>query len=186
MGKYVWVILIALLSISCAAANTDRKRKPVKPNNSTEQLEVDEPLPNWAYKTFSRFKKDYKRSDQFTPSYLTDDFSGDGNEDIAIFIANRSSDQKGILYIFRKGRRAFLLGAGQASEELSEDLNWTDTWSVFKDRKTYETTFLENGDIDGSKEIFLERSAIELREDEGSGGLIYFNGEKFIWIHRGD
>jgi hypothetical protein len=51
---------------------------------------------------------------------------------------------------------------------------------------TQETTFDSEGDVNGSKEVILERPAISIRETEGSGGLIYYDGKKFIWIHQGD
>jgi len=46
--------------------------------------------------------------------------------------------------------------------------------------------FKENGDVDESKEIKLQRPAIAISDEEGTGGLIYFNGKKFIQIHKGD
>jgi predicted Zn-dependent protease len=80
----------------------------------------------------------------------------------------------------------FLAGAGNTFGSGGDNFEWADYWEVFDQRITHETTFLENGDVDGSREIKLDHAAISIREDEGSGGLIYFNGEKFISIHQGD
>jgi len=57
---------------------------------------------------------------------------------------------------------------------------------IFNKRIALMSLFKENGDVDESKEIKLQRPAIAISDEEGTGGLIYFNGKKFIQIHKGD
>lgn len=41
-------------------------------------------------------------------------------------------------------------------------------------------------DVLGSREVELNNPELGIRQAEGSGGLVYFNGQKFVWIHQGD
>jgi len=145
-----------------------------------------EQLPEWARTKYAKYVQNFERSYKLMPSFLEEDFTGDGTTDIAIFVSKKSNDKKGILFLLRDGDKIFLAGAGNSFGSGGDNFEWADFWEVFDKRRTYETTFLENGDVDGSREVKLDHAAISIREDEGSGGLIYYNGEKFVWIHQGD
>ncbi len=80
----------------------------------------------------------------------------------------------------------FLAGAGNSFGSGGDNFDWADSWEVLDQRVTHETTFLESGDIDATREVELDHAAISIRQEEGYGGLIYYDGEKFIWIHQGD
>ena len=90
------------------------------------------------------------------------------------------------MILFGQSDKSFIIGAGNKFGNGGDDYKWANTWSVFKDKVTYETKFKPDGDVDNAKKITLDRPAIRIREEEGSGGLIYFNGKEFIWIHQGD
>ncbi|MBT1698885.1 hypothetical protein KK083_18470 [Fulvivirgaceae bacterium PWU4] len=143
-------------------------------------------LPKWAQERFKTFQKDYSRGTFITPSFLQADFSGDKKADLAILIERKSDQKKGILILFAQSDKSFIVGSGNTLDAAGDDFKWADTWEVFTEKETYETTFTNEGDVAGGREIKLERPAISLWQEEGSGGLIYFNGRKFVWIHQGD
>lgn len=175
---------------NCPDLRTEEEKNPpielgVIEDDFEDLIDIDE-LPKWADPIYSKYKQNFERSYLLKPSFLEEDFTGDGKTDIAIFVSKKLDGKKGILFLLQDGDKMFLAGAGNSFGSGGDNFEWADFWKVFDQRITHETTFLENGDVDGSREIKLKHSAISIREDEGSGGLIYFNGEKFIWIHLGD
>lgn len=73
----------------------------------------------------------------------------------------------------------------------SDDFGWANKWSVFNGKKVKETLFdKKSGDIIGGRTVILKRPCILLAAEEDgavvSGGLIYWNGTKYIWIHQGE
>lgn len=149
-------------------------------------LHAQSALPAWGQERFKEFEQRYQLATFITPVFLEADFSGDKKADLAIFIERKADRKKGILILFGQSNKSFIVGSGNKLSHAGDSFDWADTWGIFTEGKTYETTFKENGDVDGGREIKLDRPAITIREEEGSGGLIYFDGRKFIWIHQGD
>ena len=143
-------------------------------------------LPDWGKQRLLSLESVFKMDNQLEPSFLEADFSGDGVTDIAIFIEKIEDHKKGVLIFFGERDLYFLAGGGNTFGSGGNNYDWADSWTVFNEKDTYEMTFEENGDIAGEREVSIERPAISIREFEGSGGLIYYNGNKFIWIHQGD
>ena len=44
----------------------------------------------------------------------------------------------------------------------------------------------ETSDIIGEKEITIPNIGIRIREEEGSGGLLYFEKGEYKYLHQGD
>ncbi len=143
-------------------------------------------LPAWAQDKFRTFASKYVMSDYIKPQFLEADLSGDKKSDIALFVERKVDRKKGILIFFEGGDKSFVVGAGDEFGKAGRDFEWARTWIIIREKTTFETTFKANGDVAGTKEIKLEHPAIEITEEEGAGGLIYFNGKEFIWIHQGD
>lgn len=143
-------------------------------------------IPNWALEEWGKHQSVLKQSFEQIPSILTADFTGDGTTDLAIWVADKTTGKEGILFIIRENSATFLIGAGVPIEPGANDDYTEQVWELFTDKNTYEMTITPNGDIGEPKQIKLDHAAISIRETEGSGGLIYLNGEKFIWIHQGD
>ncbi|MGC3943788.1 MAG: hypothetical protein QM762_04475 [Chryseolinea sp.] len=143
-------------------------------------------LPKWGQEKFSEFANRYVRAKYIAPQFLEADFSGDGNADLAILIERKTNKKKGILILLANSNKAFVIGAGTKFGNAGDNFKWANVWSVFSEKVTHETTFKPDGDVEGGKKVTLERPAIAIKEEEGSGGLIYFNGKQFIWIHQGD
>jgi hypothetical protein len=149
-------------------------------------LHAQSGIPEWGHENFKKFTDKYHLANYIKPQFLEADFSGDKTSDLALLIERKSDKKKGILILFAQTGQSFILGAGNEFGTGGDNFNWAGRWEVFNEKITYETTFKENGDVDGGKEVKLKRPAIEIREEEGSGGLIYFDGKKFTWIHQGD
>ena len=190
------LILFVIVQTGCSTSeqhcsdlrNVEEKNQPypgVIEDDFEDSIDVDE-LPEWASTRWKKYDSIFERSYKLVPSFLEYDFKGDETEDIAIFVSKKSNAKQGVLFLFGEDDRMFVSGAGNSFGTGGDDFEWADDWKLFTESKTHETTFLDNGDIDGSREVTLQYPAISIREEEGSGGLIYFNGEKFIWIHQGD
>ena len=125
------------------------------------------------------------------PSLLQADFNGDGKQDIAVLVIEKATGRKGLLLIHGKTNEHFLFGAGSDFGNGGKDFKWADMWKLYKGKTAFETQHdKESGDIIGEKEIRLARPAILIEDYEDgaalAGGLIYWNGAKYVWIHQGE
>lgn len=94
------------------------------------------------------------------------------------------------MLIHNKTNDHFVFGAG-TSFDGSDNFDWADKWSVYNKKTAFETQFdKKTGDILGGKEVKLARPGILAMDyEDGSpyaGGIIYWNGKKYIWIHQGE
>ena len=125
------------------------------------------------------------------PSYLKADFNGDTTEDVAVLITEKATRNQGILLIHGKTNEQFVFGAGTSFGNGDKDFKWADKWSVYNKKTALETQFDKaSGDFIGSKTIKLVRPGILIEDYEDgaaiAGGIIYWNGKKYIWIHQGE
>ena len=145
-------------------------------------------MPEWGFERFNeQISTEIFQIGEFVdPRFLEADFTGDGAKDLAIPVERKDNGKRGVLILFKSENMYFLAGGGNTFGPRGNDFKWLDIWSVNSDKTTYGTTFYSNGDIKGTEEVRLNHPAISVREEEGSGGLIYYDGEKFVWIHQGD
>jgi hypothetical protein len=177
-----------------ARANCPDQRTEEEKNQLIELGEIEDhfedlitdSLPDWAQNRYAEYEHSFPRSYQLFPSFLESDFMGDMETDIAIFVSNKSSKKKGILFLSNNTDQMLLAGAGNSIGSAGDDFSWAETWKVFDERIADETTFESNGEISGSRIVKLGRPAISISQTEGAGGLIYFDGQEFVWIHRSD
>jgi hypothetical protein len=144
------------------------------------------PLPDYAQEKFKNFSATYSLGDGLPQQFLEADFSGDKKVDVAVWVKQKDNGKKGILFFVDGVADPIVVGAGNELGHAGDDFKWAGIWEVVDAKLTEETTFSEEGDVNGSKPVTLEHPAISLREVEGSGGLIYFDGKTFTWIHQGD
>ena len=147
-----------------------------------------EDLPEWASKRLKNLiSNKFELTKDPQPGYLISDFTGDGKEDVAFFILNKVNNKKGIVifYSIENQDMHFITGAGNS--KFFDDFHWVDEWSIFDEPKTWKTTFKEDGDIDGNEDVILNNTAIYLKSNDevGGGGLIYYDGKEWTWIHQG-
>ena len=121
----------------------------------------------------------YDVSFHLIPSYLQGDFNGDGNIDVAVLVKQRATGKIGIAIVHGGMGKATILGAGTAIGNGGDDFAWMDSWEVYpKNRAAHavgETSVLR-----------LRGDALLVGKTEAASALIYWNGEKYVWLQRGD
>lgn len=135
--------------------------------------------------------KKYLISKSLKPAFLNVDLNADSVTDIALFVAEKKSNRKGIIIIHGQTQNFYVFGAGKDFGNGGDDFQWADQWSIFKDKPAQETQVnSQSGDLIESKSLKLNKPAllIEALEDgtPSSGGLIYWNGSSYIWIQQGE
>jgi hypothetical protein len=150
-------------------------------------------LPAWFSGAFNGkgLDKKYNIASFLKPSYLKADFNGDSTRDIAVLVIEKATKRKGVLLIHGKTNEHFVFGAGTPFANNDRDFKWADKWQLYTEKTALETQFDKNtGDILGGKEIKLARPGILIEDYEDgnayTGGIIYHNGKKYIWIHQGE
>jgi len=142
------------------------------------------------FKSFKRLNLDkkYEIASYLKSSFLQADFDGDGVKDVVALVIERKTKKKGILLI--SGTKYFVFGAGTNFGNGSDDFKWAGGWKIYNKKTAYETMVNIDGDLIGSKIRKLKRTAFfiyQLEDGEPvSGGIIYWNGKKYIWIQQGD
>lgn len=145
--------------------------------------------PEWFLKAMIKFGLDskYELSPFIKPTFLQSDFNGDNSIDCAALIREKSTKKVGILLIHSKDFKFYIFGAGKDFGNGSDNFDWLKIWKVYYDKTAYETQFDKASvDIIGSKIMNLARPAIDVEDMEIAGGLIYWDGHKYIWIHQGE
>ncbi|MDP4208914.1 MAG: hypothetical protein Q8928_08885 [Bacteroidota bacterium] len=149
----------------------------------------DVKCPDWFLKTMIKYglNKKYELFPFIKPGLLLSDFNGDKSIDCAALIIEKETKKKGILIIHSKIFKYYIFGAGKNFGNGSDNFGWLKMWKVYNNKTAYETQFdKETGDIIGSKVINLIRPAIGVEDMKIAGGLIYWDGRKYIWIHQGE
>jgi hypothetical protein len=147
-------------------------------------------IPSSFADTFTKLglDKKYERSAFLAPTFIQADFNGDGAQDVAILVTARTSKKSGVLIIHGNSTTYFVFGAGKKFGSGSDDFEWADKWYLYNKRTVSKTQFdKHSGDIIGSKIVKLSRPGLLVEsEEDGAGGIIYWNGKKYIWIHQGE
>ena len=67
----------------------------------------------------------------------------------------------------------FVMGAGQELGSSGKNFAWLHSWISYRKPTATQTVFALSGDIVGGKEVPLRRPGIEVKDEEGTGGIIY-------------
>ena len=71
-----------------------------------------------------------------------------------------------------------------------KDFDWVDFWGITNDSETWRMTFKEGPsggiDLDSNEDVPLLYPSIFVQKYESGGGIITFNGEKYVWVHQND
>jgi len=132
----------------------------------------------------------YSLSPSLQPGWLKADLNGDGVPDVAAMVVEKRSRKKGVLVLHGKTGEYFVFGAGTMVAKM-DDLSWTDRWSLYTKKTAYETLFDQrSGDIKGSRKILLAHPGVLIEHLEdgvmAAGGILYWAGKGYRWIHQGD
>lgn len=122
---------------------------------------------------------------------LQADFNGDGSEDVAALIIEKSTKKKGILVMHGKTNEYFVLGAGTKFGSGPENFTGANKWTIYKKKTALEKVFnKENGDLVADREVRLSKPAILIEGVQGGAapgrGLLYWNDSKYVWIQQGE
>lgn len=145
--------------------------------------------PDWFSKKFQQLGLDskYLLESFIKPAYLTEDFNGDKKQDCAALIIEKKTKKKGIILIHNSTDEFFVFGAGKSFGSGSDNFDWLKMWTIYTKPTAYETQFdEETGDILDAKIVKLKRYAIDVEDMEIAGGIIYWDDNKYIWIHQGE
>jgi hypothetical protein len=182
--KQIIYILTFLILAGCGQANSGQNSNnnlgtlndQVSNTTSTDENQNEE----YRKQALSGFKKAtlYKLTDA-----IIADFNGDGFLDQAFY--KKENETSGIIIKHGKTNEEVRIGFGKNFSTWTDfECNWVNYWGLVKDRETSETTFTEDGDVLGSKEVKLQNPSIVLGADEVGGGLITFLNGKYVWIHQ--
>ncbi|UFH46619.1 hypothetical protein LNP27_00945 [Flavobacterium galactosidilyticum] len=158
--------------------NSDTISKDNKINDQQKSAEENQNEGDDRKQSLNGFKKVtlYKLTDT-----ISADFNGDGIIDKAFY--RKENGTSGIIIKHGQTNEVIKIGFGKSFAHFTE-FDWVDYWGLVEDRETSETTFTEDGDVLGSKEVKLQNHSIALGADEVGGGLITFINGKYVWIHQ--
>jgi hypothetical protein len=170
-GAFMKKIIFLLLIISITAYSQGGRLIPDPIRN----------IPKWVRTQFSAQHLDqhYTIVYQLYPYHLHADFNGDGLRDIAIQVIEKSSNKMGVAIFHAKKKQKLttyfaIISAGKTAGEVGDDLSWVDVWNVQR-----KSTAIESG---LKKPPLLFGDAISLEKRDSTSGLIYWNGEKYLWF----
>lgn len=149
-------------------------------------------VPTWFLTTFhkNQLEKKYELSAYRKPYFLLADFNGDKRDDVAALVIDKTTKKKGILIIHAESKSYYLFGAGNDNTNGGADFKWLDKWGLYKEKEAGETIYAKDGDIIDWKTHKLLRPAIILWDVEDgyeySGGVLYWNGKRYIWYQQGE
>ncbi len=184
--KQIINILTLLVLASCGQLNSEQKITTVSDTTTTDNnvnvqhnpSEDEQSEEDYRKQSLSGFKKAtlYNLTDT-----ITADFNGDGILDKAVY--KKENATSGIIIKHGQTNEELKIGFGKPFAHMTE-FDWVDYWGLVEDKETSETTFTEDGDVLGSKEVKLQNPSIALGANEAGGGLITFINGKYVWIHQ--
>jgi len=123
--------------------------------------------------------KDYGVSFHTDPFYLTGDFNGDGQVDVAVLVKQRATGKLGIAIVHSSTNKVTILGAGSPIGNSGDDFAWMDRWQVCSKARG----------AHGAGETHVPRlrgDALLVSKSEAASALIYWNGKRYVWFQQGD
>lgn len=135
-------------------------------------------LPQWAQSTIQtmEFSSKYRISLQLNPFFYEEDFDGDKQRDLALFIEAKKSGMKGILILNGKKKSMTVLGAGIGFANAGDNFDWINVWRP--DRK-FKLLPNSKPPVPTGVSLWVERF-------ESGSGVIYWNGTEYHWFQEGD
>jgi hypothetical protein len=133
-------------------------------------------LPPWACKVAFEAKLDTRYSiySRINPFFLSGDFNGDGQLDVAIWVVNKRTRQRGMVILHQGEKQPFVIAAGGvALYDGGDDYAVFDMWTLIPKGEVLDTGYEEH------RKVVLTGDAIEVIKSESSAHAIYWNGTKY-------
>ena len=105
------------------------------------------------------------------PFHLSGDFDGDGKPDVAIFVRDKTTGKTGIAISNSHTAKVFVVGAGTNLGNGGDNFDWIDVWKVQPKKKSGPS---------------MKGDGLLVEKSESGGGLIYWNGVRYVWRQQGD
>jgi hypothetical protein len=169
--KYLYTSLCLLLILAGNLVGQDNHERWVHEQN----------IPGWVKSVFSQknLEKKYAFSYVLNPFYLRGDFNGDGATDVAILVEEVRTGKRGIAVCHGGKKQVFFLGAGSKCGNGGDDFTWLDVWSVYPRGPVSQGA----GEPDVPR---LLGEALHVEKSGSASGLIYWNGQQYLWYQQGD
>lgn len=170
------------------------KMQDIAPEDNSNEMNDEkyvilESLPDWVNST--EVISDYKIKDKYSldprlnPFYLEEDFNGDGILDIALPIKEIISKKVGFAIIHGGKNEVFIVGAGKTIKNgLDDDPSYIDVWKLNREKENTGTDTDEQGDLIETTPIFINQPSIKILKTELGGGLIFWNGKEYEYLHQ--
>lgn len=131
-------------------------------------------LPIWAQQVMNEnaHLQQYQLFLGLNPFYVSGDFDGDNERDVAIQVVDKATGKRGVIILHRDGR-VHVLGAGQRIGNGGDDFSWLWVW------RTESPDLLPNEPVRGHDVLYVAKP-------EAAGGLIWWDGERYRWTQWGD
>lgn len=135
--------------------------------------------PDWAARAWSALqaRTGLEISRHLNPFILRGDFDGDRRADLAVLVVDPKTKRQGIAFLLR-GKRAVVVGAGNALGNGGDDFAWLDLWHV-EDRGTGHGNHAGQSMRPGADGLVVAK-------DGSASALIYFRRGKPRWHQYGD
>jgi hypothetical protein len=180
--KQIIYLLILLVLTSCLQSSSKQISDTISTSNYTKVQEVSTEEKDSKEYNRKQLLNDYKKATLYNLiDTITADFNGDGILDKAFY--KKEKETSGIIIKHGQTNEVFKIGFGKPFAEMKE-FDWVDYWGLVEDKETSETTFSDDGDVLGSKEVKLQNPSIAIGESELGGGLITFINGKYVWIYQ--
>lgn len=167
--KYTFCILAFLILISCRESNSKYKATVTSENHGLINKGTGHDI---AFSEQELLNLNFEKATLYKlADTISADFNGDGFLDKAVF--NKENGTSGIIIIHGQTNEEIRIGFGKNIAHLTE-FDWVDYWGLVEDNETSETTFSEDGEVFGVKDIKLENPSILVEAEELGGGLITF------------
>lgn len=199
MKKIIKILLIATFIFQSCENKIEKQddrlsSKPVsKKTKEVSNDKLDETLrtmlPNYLFD--QNVISNGKISDKYTvdlrlkPTYIKADFNGDNFEDITFPIKEISTGKMGFVIIHGHTNKINIIGAGKMIKKaLGDDMDYIDIWELNKEKEVTGTDLDENGDLIETPIVFLKFPSLRIEKSELGGGLIFWNGIEYEYLHQ--
>ena len=123
------------------------------------------------------------------PAYFQQDLDRDGRPDLAILVVGKTDKKKGVVILSSRGSYT-VFGAGFTKYSGYDDFLWLSKWKIWTEKIVQVPIYdKKSGEIIDAKNMLMAGPGLMLMQTEGEawvgGGLIYWDGHSFTWIHHG-
>jgi len=161
----IWVLLVTTLAGPCVKGQSHA---------------LDFNVPDGLRECMAPVRHIYDFSSRINPFYLRGDFDGDGKPDFAVLIVSKSHHEDGIAMCLSSLHKVEIVGAGvEFYKWRNKTFGFFDAWQV------YAKSSVQQGVGEGPPPK-LVGEAILLEKTEAASGLLYWDGNRFLWYQQGD